>query len=99
MKTSSIIIGIAIVGIGGYLAYKFFTKKRTQAQTENALPTFASFTSPTHPEGGFFVPISQSASVINLLQNAYGTNVPIYYQPGSGTAYINKPAKGGVYVT
>ena len=99
MKTSSIIIGIAIAGIGGYLVYSYFTKKRTQAQTENAPITFASFVSPTHPEGGFYVPISQSASVIEALQNVYGTNVPIYYQPGSGTAYINKPAKGGVYVT
>jgi len=93
MKTSSIIIGIAILGIGGYLAYRFFSKK-----TATAPITFASFTSPTHPEGGFFVPISQSVPVIEALQNVYGTNVPIYYQPGSGTAYINKPAKGGVYV-
>ena len=94
----AIIAGIAIIGIGGYLAYRYLTKKTVTAQTANAPITFASFVSPTHPEGGFFVPISQSVPVIEALQNVYGTNVPIYYQPGSGTAYINKPAKGGIYI-
>jgi len=40
LKTSSIIIGIAIAGIGGYLAYRYFTKKTVKAQTTYA-PTYA----------------------------------------------------------
>jgi hypothetical protein len=77
MKANTAIIGIAIAGIGAYLAYRYFTQKKTvTAQTTQTKPTYA-----------------RGISGIAELESVYGLNTPIYYNPTTKTAQINPPAR------